>query len=82
MVVPPIRALAWPVLLGVLAGVLYPGLLRAEGPSAASAAPYVKRPARGDGTGRFCLGREIGRVMPREAASSSSSPGARTRGCP
>ncbi len=69
MMVPPIRALAWPALLGVLAGLLYPGLLRAEAPSAASATPYVERPASRDGTGRFYLGREIGRVMPHEAAS-------------
>lgn len=69
MAAPPIRALAWPTLLGLLAVLLLPGLPRADVPVAGSATPYVERPASRDGTGRFYMGREIGRVMPREAAS-------------
>lgn len=69
MALPPTRAFAWPLLLGVLLGLLLPGLPRAEAPVAASATPYVERPASRDGTGRFYMGREIGRVMPQEAAS-------------
>ena len=68
MALPASRLSTWPTVLTVLAGLLLPGLPSAEAPAAGIATHYVERPASRDGTGRFYMGREIGRVMAHDAA--------------
>ena len=66
-----LRRIARPTLVVVLAlagGLLLPTPPAAQTPAVSAESPYLERPASRDGTGRFYLGREIGRVMPHQAA--------------
>ena len=66
-----LRRIARPTLVVVLAlagGLLLPTPPAAQTPAVSAESPYLERPASRNGTGRFYLGREIGRVMPHQAA--------------
>ena len=59
--IPVVRSIILAFLL--TAALLVPGLTRADAPAPPGQSPYVEGPASRDGTGRFYLGREVGRVM-------------------